>query len=163
MLLQITNKCLSPPPQSPFKKKYISLQIDAKPQQPITTEMPQRLEGGDREGEEVLSKDKSFVLPPKKNCFLLLSASSEPGTRMMLQLSSVIQLCPTLCNPLNCSTPGFPVHYELPELAQTHMHQVGDAIQPSYPLLSPSPPTLNLSQHQGLFQQSALCIRWPKY
>ena len=103
----------------PFQKKiYISLQIDAKPQQPITTEMPQRLEGGDREGEEVLSKDKSFVLPPKKNCFLLLSASSEPGTRMMLQLSSVIQLCPTLCNPMDCSMSGLPVHHQLLQFTQ---------------------------------------------
>ena len=65
--------------------------------------------------------------------------------------SSVIQLCPTLCNPMGCSTPGFPVHHQLPELAQTHVHQVIDAIQPSHPLSSPSPPALNLSQHQGLF------------
>ena len=54
---------------------------------------------------------------------------------------------------MNCSTPGFPVHYRLPEFAQTHVHRVGDAIQPSHPLASPSPPTFNLSQHQGLFQR----------
>ena len=66
--------------------------------------------------------------------------------------SSVAQSCPTLCDPTDFSTPGFPVHHEHPELAQTHGHQVGDAIQPSRPLLSPSPPALNLSQHQGLFQ-----------
>ena len=54
---------------------------------------------------------------------------------------------------MDCSTPGFPVHHQLPELAQTHVHQVGDAIQPSQPLLSPSPPTFNLSQHQALFQR----------
>ena len=65
--------------------------------------------------------------------------------------SSVAQLCPTLCD-LDCSPPGFPVQHQLPELAQTHVHQVSDAIQPSHPLLSPSPPASNLSQHQGLFQ-----------
>ena len=65
---------------------------------------------------------------------------------------SVAQSCPTVCAPMNRSRPGFPVHHQLPELAQTHVHQVSDAIQPSHPLLSPSPPALNLSQHQGLFQ-----------
>ena len=65
-------------------------------------------------------------------------------------LSSVAQLCPTLCDPMDCSLPGFPVHHQLPELAQTHVHWVTDAIQPSYPL-SPSS-ALNLSQHQGLSQ-----------
>ena len=56
------------------------------------------------------------------------------------------------CDPMDCSTPGFPVHHQLPELTQTHVHRVGDAIQPSHPLSSPSPPTFNLSQHQGLFK-----------
>ena len=69
-----------------------------------------------------------------------------------VQFSSVTQSCPTLCDPKDCSTPGLPVHHQLPELAQTHVHQVGDANQPSHPLSSPSPPTFNLSQHQGLFQ-----------
>ena len=58
----------------------------------------------------------------------------------------------TLCNPLDCSTPGFPVHHQLPDLAQTHVHRVGDAIQPSHPLSAPSLPAFNLSQHQGLLQ-----------
>ena len=70
----------------------------------------------------------------------------------MLQFSSVTQLCPTLRNPMNRSTPGFPVHHQLPESTQTHVHRVGDAIQPSHPLSSPSLPALNLSQHQALFQ-----------
>ena len=61
-------------------------------------------------------------------------------------------MCPTLCDPMDCSTPGFPVHHQLLELAQTHVHWVGDAIQPSHPLSSPSPPTFNLSQHQDLFK-----------
>ena len=66
--------------------------------------------------------------------------------------SSVNQSCPTLCNLMDCSNPGFPVHHQLPELAQTHMHWVGDAIQPSHPLSSPSPPAFNLSQNLGFFQ-----------
>ena len=69
-----------------------------------------------------------------------------------VQFSSVAQLCLTLCDPMNHSIPGLPVHHQLPELTQTHVHQVGDAIQPSHPLLSPSPPAPNPSQHQGLFQ-----------
>ena len=64
----------------------------------------------------------------------------------------VSQLCPTLCDPIDCSTPGFPVHYQLPGLTQTHVHWVGDVTQLSHPLSSPSPPSLNLSQHQGLFK-----------
>ena len=68
-------------------------------------------------------------------------------------VSSVAQLCPTLCNPMDCSTPGFSVHHQLPELEQTHVHQVGDANKPSRHLLPPSPPAFNLSQHQGLLQE----------
>ena len=67
-------------------------------------------------------------------------------------VSSVTQSCPTLWDPVDCSTPGFPVHHQLPELTQTHVHRVGEAIQPSHPLSSPSPPALNLFQHQGLFK-----------
>ena len=66
--------------------------------------------------------------------------------------SSVTQSCSTLCDSMNCSTPGLPVHHQLPESTQTHVHWVDNAIQPSHPLSSPSPPSLNLSQHQGLFQ-----------
>ena len=69
-----------------------------------------------------------------------------------VQFSSVTQSCPTLCNPMDCSTPGFPVHHQLPDLAQTHAHWVGDAIQLSHSLSSPPPPAFNLSQHQGLFK-----------
>ena len=64
----------------------------------------------------------------------------------------------TLCDLMDCSTPGLPVHHHFPELAQAHVHWVGDANQPSHPLSSPSPPAFNLSQHQGFFQ----CIRWPE-
>ena len=66
-----------------------------------------------------------------------------------VQFSSVTQLCLTLCDPMDCSTPGFPVHHQLPELAQIHVHRVSDAIQPSHPLLPPSPPALSLSQHES--------------
>ena len=75
------------------------------------------------------------------------------------QFSSVARSCPTLCDPMDCSTPGLPVHHQLPEFTQTHVHRAGDAIQPSHPLSFPSPPAFNLSQHQ----ESVLCIRWPKY
>ena len=69
-----------------------------------------------------------------------------------VQFSSVAQSCPILCDPMYCSTPGLPVHHQLPEFTQTHVHWVSDAIQPSHPLSSPSPPALNPSQHQSLFQ-----------
>ena len=69
-----------------------------------------------------------------------------------VQFSSVAQLCLTLCDPMNCSIPGLPVHHQLLESTQTHVHWIGDAIQPSHPLSSPSPPALNRSQHQGLFK-----------
>ena len=84
---------------------------------------------------------------------------SEPS----VQFSSVTQSCPALCNPMNRSTPGFPVHHQLPEFTQTHVHRVGDAIQPSCPLLSPSfLPSIFLSI-RVFSNKSALCIRWPKY
>ena len=69
-----------------------------------------------------------------------------------VQFSSVTQSCPTLCDPMDCSTPGLPVHHQCLGFTQTHIHRVSDAIQPSHPLSSPSPPALILSQHQGLFQ-----------
>ena len=78
------------------------------------------------------------------------------------QFSSVGQSCPTLCDPMNRSTPGLPVHHQLPKFTQTYVHRVGDAIQPSHPLSSPSPPAPSPSQHHGL-PMSQLCMRWPKY
>ena len=80
-----------------------------------------------------------------------------------VQFSSVAQLCPTLCDPMNCSTPGLPVHHQLPEFTQTHTHRVGDAIQPFHPLLSSFPPAPNPSQYQSLFQWVNSSLRWPKY
>ena len=81
------------------------------------------------------------------------SLLSHEGTPIiMIQFSSVAQSCPTLCNLMNRSTPGLPVHPQLPEFTQTHVHRVSDASQPSHPLSSPSPPAPNPSQHQSLFQ-----------
>ena len=74
------------------------------------------------------------------------------STFSSVQFSSVTQSCPTLCDPMNCSTPGLPVYHHLPEFTQTHVHRVRDAIQPSHPLSSPSAPAPNPSQHQSLFQ-----------
>ena len=70
----------------------------------------------------------------------------------IVQFSSVTQSCLTLCDPMDCSTPGLSVHHQLPEFTETHVHQATDAIQPSHPLSSPSLPALNLSQYQGLFK-----------
>ena len=80
------------------------------------------------------------------------SDSKESACNAGVQFSSVAQLCPTLCDPMDCSTPGLPVHHQLLEFTQTHVHWVSDAIQPSHPLSSPSPPAFNLSPHQGLFK-----------
>ena len=80
-----------------------------------------------------------------------------------VRFSSVAQSCPTVCDPMNHSISGLPVHHQLPESTQTYVHRVDDAIQPYHHLSSPSPPALNLSQHQGLLNDSALRIRWPKY
>ena len=77
----------------------------------------------------------------------------EKNTKGGTQFRSGAQSCPTPCDPMNHSTPGLPVHHQLPESTQTHVHRVSDAIQPSHPLSSPSPPAPNPSQHQGLVQQ----------
>ena len=80
-----------------------------------------------------------------------------------VQSSSVTQLCLTVYDSMNRSTPGLPVHHQLPEFTQTHVRRVSDAIQPSHPLSSPFPPARNPSQHQSLFQWVTLLMRWPKY
>ena len=80
-----------------------------------------------------------------------------------VQFSSVALSCLTLCDPMNHKTSGLLVHHQCSEFTQTHVHQAGDAIQPSHPRSFPFLPALNLSQHQGLFNESPLCIRWPKY
>ena len=94
---------------------------------------------------------------------LLLGQMSGPETVSSVQFSSVVQSCPTLCEPMNRSTPGLPVRHQLPEFTQTHAHRVGDAIQPSHPLSSPSPTSPNPSQYQVFSSESTLPMRWPKY
>ena len=92
-----------------------------------------------------------FILPPPipwMSCSFKLCTQRS----FSVQFSSVAQFCPTLCDSMNRSTPGLPIHHQLPEFTQTHVHQVGDAIQPSHPLSPPSPPAPNPSQHQSLFQ-----------
>ena len=84
--------------------------------------------------------------------FLLGESHGQRSLAGSVQFSSVAQLCQILCSPMDYSTPGFPVHHQLLEFTQIHVHWVGDAIQLSHPLLSPFPPALNLSQHQSLFQ-----------
>ena len=85
-----------------------------------------------------------------KICVIIYNCEGQASYKLIF--SSVTQSCPTFCNPMDCSTPVFPVHHQLPELTQTHVHWVNDAIQQSHPLSSPSPPAFNLSQHLGLFQ-----------
>ena len=82
---------------------------------------------------------------------------------IIFSFSSLAQLCLTPCDSMDCNTPGLPVHHQLLKLAQTHVHWAGNAIQPSHPLSSPSPPAFNLVQHQGLFQRVSSSHRWPKY
>jgi len=94
--------------------------------------------------------------------FPVLWRESESVSRSV-QFSSVVQSCPTLCDPMNCSTPGFPVHHHLPEFTQTHVHQVGDAIQPSHTLSSPSPPLPIPPSIRVLSNESTLRMRCPKY
>ena len=93
----------------------------------------------------VCRTEAMYFFENKKHCYWLKEHSS-------VQYSSVAQSCPTLCYPMNRSTPGLPVHHQLPEFTQTHVHPVSDAIQPSHPLSSPSLPARSPSQHQGLFQ-----------
>ena len=95
-------------------------------------------------------KEESEKVGLKLNIQKTKTVASSPISSV--QFSSVAQSCLTLCNPMNRSTPGLPVHHQLPEFTQTHAHRVSDAIQPSHPLSSPSPPAPNPSQHQSLFQ-----------
>ena len=102
-------------------------------------------------------KERSYPSSPWAKCrgicnFVLKLPKEAKHISITIQFSSVAQWCPTLCDPMNRSTPGLPVYHQLPEFTQTHVHQVGDAIQPSHPLSSPPPPSTNPSQHQSLFQ-----------
>ena len=100
----------------------------------------------------ISNNDHPRQLMSKVHCVPGMVRRALDGLFSSLQFNSVTQLCPTLFNLMDHSMPGFPVNHQLPEFTQTHVHWVGDAIQLSHPLLSPSPPALNLSQHQGLFK-----------
>ena len=99
-----------------------------------------------------LPKGENFICSQKQTGEVPEAHQGWPQIPSLVQFSSVAQSCPTLCDPMNCSMPGLPVHHQLPEFTQTHVHRGSDAIQPSHPLLSPSPPAPNPSQHQSLFQ-----------
>ena len=90
--------------------------------------------------------------PALQEASLAAKLPGKPSNLGSVQFSSITQSCLTLCDPMNCRTPDLTVHHQLLEFTQTHVHRVGDAIQPSHPLSSPSPPAPNPSQHQGLFQ-----------
>ena len=104
-------------------------------------------------GQSIGDSASASVLPMNIQDWLLLGLTGWISLQSRSdQIRSVTQLCPTLCDPMNLSTPGLPVHHKLPEFTQTHVHRVSDAIQPSHPLSSPSPPAPSPSQHQSLFQ-----------
>ena len=103
------------------------------------------------------TRDRTQVSSIAGRFFTVWATREANKFAQVYMLSSVQFSCSVVsyfCDPMNCSTPGFPVHHQLPELTQTHVHHISDAIQPSYPLPSPSPPAFNLSQNQGLFQLS---------
>ena len=106
--------------------------------------------------EIVPSEDSLYNCMSKRLVLILLLPYN------LIQFSSVAQSYLTLCNPMDCSMPGFPVHHQILEHAQTHVHQVGDAIQPSYPLSSPSPPASIVPSIRVISNQSVLGIRWPE-
>ena len=104
------------------------------------------------------------VLKSSTMAFMAFLMKSMLFTVYSVQFSSVAQSCPTLCDPRNRSTPGLPVHHQLPEFTQTHVRRVGDAIQPFQPLSSPSPPAPPIPPTISVFSnESTLCMRWPKY
>ena len=112
--------------------------------------------GNNGNNERLLGGSRSSKITADGDCSHEIKGHLLLGRKTMtklVQFSSATKSCPTLCDPIDCSIPGFPVHHQLLELTQTHVHQIGDAIQATHPLISPSPPSFNLSQHQGLFKR----------
>jgi len=103
-------------------------------------------------GKAFLKSRNMLIFTVNRHIMFQGENNTDRSTLLYTQFSSVAQSCPTLCNPMDYSTPAFPVHHQLPEHTQTHIHWVGDAVQPSHPLLSSSPPAFNPSQYQSLFQ-----------
>ena len=101
---------------------------------------------------KIIASVPTSLFPFLGRQFIISYMHNETQSDYSIQFSSVTQSCPTLCDFMDCSTPGLPVHHQLPEFIQTHVRWVSDAIQPSHPLLSPSPPAFDLFQHQGLFK-----------
>ena len=128
-------------PLIPHASKVMLKILQARLQQYVNRELPD-VQADFRKGRETRDQIATSAGSSKK----------QDSSRKTSQFSSVTQSCPTLCDPINHSTLGLPVHHQLQESTQTHVHRVHDTIQPSYPLWSPSPPALDLSQHQGLFQ-----------
>ena len=95
--------------------------------------------------------------------YRILSFSVKPQHESAISSVQLLSHVPTLCDPMNCSTPGLPVHHQFPEFTQTHVHRVGDAIQASHPLSSPSPPAPNPPSIRVFSNESTLHMRWPKY
>ena len=125
---------------------------------------------GELQYEDCQQRSSVSVTEPNRSVHLMCCQSTDIGlwwrkAQSLLEgaLSSVVQSWPTVCNPMDHSTPGLPVHHQLPELAQIHVHRVGDAIQQSHPLSSPSPPAFNLSRYQGLYQWVSSLHQGPKY
>ena len=105
-----------------------------------------------------MDKNKQFL-----NCLQSVDKLKKKKKLILFQFSLVAQSCPTLWDPMNCSMPGLPVHHQLPEFTQTHVHRIRDAIQPPHLLLSPSPPAPNPCSIRVFSNESTLRIRWPKY
>ena len=141
LLKSVCPRACAPHKEKSLQREAHTPQLDSSPCSPQLEKSPRSNKNPAFNcGSQALAQGPSLVAQLVKNL------------PTMQEFSSVTQSCPTLCDPVDCSTPGLPVHHQLPEPTQTRVHHVGDAIQPSHPLSSPSLPTFNLSQHQGLFQ-----------
>ena len=110
-----------------------------------------------------LITEEGFLISPCYSLKLCIQMGISFFFYFAIHFNSVSQPCPTLCSPMNCSTPGLPVYHQLPEFTQTHVHRVSDAIQPSHPLSSPSPPAPIPPSIRVFSNESTLRMRWPKY
>ena len=146
----------SPPgdlPNPGIEPRSPALQVDSLPYEPLAKSKNTGVGSLSLLQEIIPTQELNQGLLPFTQILYQLSYQGSPLNRFSsVQFNSVAQSCPTLCDPMNRSTPGLSVHHQLPEFTQTHVHRVSDAIQQSHPLSSPSPPAPNPSQHQSLFQ-----------